>query len=157
MTATSRQAGEHSPQNTLRYVCIIKENVGRREDQLLPHFGADVKTSIISSSFNPIWSNKDCHGTVEIICLLPKGWSMGLQRVGYNLATEHTHNNVLKYHVRCWYNVFFPLSPLSLSWLPAEVLLFKDYSHETRCRPRTYCLMCLCFFFLIYLRGCTRS
>ena len=42
MTATSRQAGEHSPQNTLRYVCIIKENVGRREDQLLPHFGADI-------------------------------------------------------------------------------------------------------------------
>lgn len=62
---TNGQAREHSsPKNKAGYVFIIKEKVGRGEDHLLPHFVVDIKAYIISSSFGPIWSKWDCHGTI---------------------------------------------------------------------------------------------
>ena len=61
----SRQARELSgPQNKEGYSFIIKETAGRGEDHLLPHFWADTKADIISSSFGPMWSNQDCHGAI---------------------------------------------------------------------------------------------
>ena len=70
---TSGQAREHSPENKEGYIFIIKEKVGRGEDNLLPHFWADVKAYILSSSFDPIWSNWDCHGAIYIICIVAEG------------------------------------------------------------------------------------
>ena len=64
MRVTSGPAREHSPEYKEGCFFIIKENVGRGEDHLLPHSWADVKAYIISSSFRPIWFNWDCHGAI---------------------------------------------------------------------------------------------
>ena len=57
-------AKEHSPENKEGYIFIIKENVRREEDHLLPHFGVDIKAYIISSSIDPIWFNQDHQGAI---------------------------------------------------------------------------------------------
>ena len=64
MRATGGQARERSPKNKEGYIFIIKEKVGREEDHLLPHSWVDIKAYISSSSFDPIWSNWDCHGAI---------------------------------------------------------------------------------------------
>ena len=64
MRDTSWTAGEHSPENKEGYIFIIKEKVGRGEHHLLPQSWADVKAYIISSSFDPSWSNPDCLGAI---------------------------------------------------------------------------------------------
>ena len=73
MRDTSGQARENCPENKEAYIFIVKEKVGRGEDHLLPHSWVDGKVYIISSSFGPIWSTQDCHGAIEIICILAKG------------------------------------------------------------------------------------
>ena len=60
---TSRQARECSPENKEGYVFIIKEKVDWEENHL-SHSWVDVKAYLISSSFDPIWSNWECHGTI---------------------------------------------------------------------------------------------
>ena len=64
MRATGGQARERSPKNKEGYIFIIKEKVGREEDHLLPHFWVDIKAYIISSSFDPVWSNGDGHDAI---------------------------------------------------------------------------------------------
>ena len=59
-----RQVVERAVPEEEGYLFIIVGKVGRGEDHLLPHFRADVKAHIISSFFDPIWSNWDCHGAV---------------------------------------------------------------------------------------------
>ena len=74
MRATGGQARERSPKNKEGYIFIIKEKVGREEDHFLPHSCVDVKAYIISSSFDHICSNWDCHGSILIIYILAEGW-----------------------------------------------------------------------------------
>ena len=65
MRDTSGLARERSsPEKKEGYIFIIKEKVGRGEDNLLPHSWVDVKAYIISSSFGPLRFNWDCHGTI---------------------------------------------------------------------------------------------
>ena len=76
MSETSRLTKEcSSPENKEGYIFIIKEKAGREEDHLLPHSWVDIKASIISSSFGPLWFTQDGHDAIQIICLLAKGWS----------------------------------------------------------------------------------
>lgn len=64
MRDPSRQAREHSLQDKEGYIFIIQETVRRGVNHLLPHVWIDVKVYIISSPFNSLWSNWDCHGTI---------------------------------------------------------------------------------------------
>ena len=76
MSETSRLTKEcSSPENKEGYIFIIKEKAGKEEDHLLPHAWVDIKAYIISSSFGPLWFNQDSHDTIQIICMLAKGWS----------------------------------------------------------------------------------
>ena len=64
MRETSGQARERSPENKEGYIFIIQGKVGRGEDHLPPHSSVDVKAYIISSSFDPVRFNRDCHGAI---------------------------------------------------------------------------------------------
>ena len=47
------------------YIFQINEKVRKGENHFLLHSWADVKAYIISSSFDPIWSNQDCHSVFK--------------------------------------------------------------------------------------------
>lgn len=127
MTATSRQAGSTAPENTLQ-ICLYNQRrkCGEEKTNFFLILG---QTSRPPSLVPPL----TLYGLIRTAMALLKSYAY-YQNFGpwgckgwACLATEHTHNNVLKYHVRCWYVT----SSFPFHLYPCLGCLPKCYSSRT--------------------------